>query len=140
VDPDNRRPVDYDSRRRALKRIDEMSPPDIWAARESGLPKLWTIRQALKLRKERPEAFDGAHTPLSVRGGHPEHVIAYQRGGEVVTAVPRWLLRLGGDWGDTQLELPEGTFRCVFSGHEHHGMVRVEHLFRDFPLALLARS
>jgi (1->4)-alpha-D-glucan 1-alpha-D-glucosylmutase len=90
VDPDNRRPVDYEARRRALA---EPDPP----------PKLRLIRAALGLRARRPEAFDGAYEALDAGPG----VCAYLRGdaGEVLAcvpvaegAVPR--LALGGRWRD----------------------------------------
>ena len=47
VDPDNRRPVDWGARRRALTAAE---PP----------PKLELIRRALALRAARPRAFAGA--------------------------------------------------------------------------------
>ncbi|MGE5689826.1 MAG: malto-oligosyltrehalose synthase [Pseudomonadota bacterium] len=69
VDPDNRRPVDWDARRRALA-----SPP----------PKLRVVREALALRARRPEAFAGAYEPVDAG---PD-VCAFGRGGEVLVVVP----------------------------------------------------
>ncbi len=69
VDPDNRRPVDWDERRRALA-----DPP----------PKLRVIRAALDLRARRPEAFAGGYEPVDAG---PD-VCAFIRGdGEVLVAV-----------------------------------------------------
>lgn len=70
VDPDNRRPVDFDLRRRMLFELEQLAPADIWQRRDEGLPKLWTIRQALALRARRPEALDGAadYAPIIARG------------------------------------------------------------------------
>ena len=51
VDPDNRRPVDYRTRRRLLGEVDRMCADKIMARAEEGLPKLWVIRQALRTRK-----------------------------------------------------------------------------------------
>jgi len=45
VDPDNRRPVDFAFRRRLLNEIGGLSPEDILARMDEGLPKLWVIRQ-----------------------------------------------------------------------------------------------
>ncbi|MGI8624274.1 MAG: malto-oligosyltrehalose synthase, partial [Solirubrobacteraceae bacterium] len=69
VDPDNRRPVDFAARRRALP-----NPP----------PKLRLIRDTLALRARRPEAFAGAYEPVDA----PDGVCAYVRGGEVLVVVP----------------------------------------------------
>jgi (1->4)-alpha-D-glucan 1-alpha-D-glucosylmutase len=66
VDPDNRRPVDWDRVRRARNE-----------------PKLLLTKSLLALRAERPHAFDGSYEPLDLG---PE-VCAYVRGGEVLVAV-----------------------------------------------------
>jgi len=73
VDPDNRRPVDYDLRRRLLADLaGSLSPEAIRARADEGLPKLWLIRQALHLRRRRPELFgrDATYRPSrsAVRG------------------------------------------------------------------------
>ena len=69
VDPDNRRPVDFAARDRALA-----APP----------PKLKLIRDTLALRARRPEAFAGAYEPVDA----PDGCCAYVRGGEVLVVVP----------------------------------------------------
>ncbi|HZB85138.1 MAG TPA: malto-oligosyltrehalose synthase [Gaiellaceae bacterium] len=69
VDPDNRRPVDWDLRRRALAH-----PP----------PKLRAILAALELRSRRPNAFSGSYEPLEAG----DDVCAFERGGRVRVAVP----------------------------------------------------
>jgi (1->4)-alpha-D-glucan 1-alpha-D-glucosylmutase len=75
VDPDNRRPVDWEARREAL------------AALRSGAgvqPKLLLIERALALRARRPGAFAGAYTPVPAGPG----VCAFARGeGEVLVVV-----------------------------------------------------
>src|SRR6185295_11194257 len=58
VDPDNRRPVDYELRRGLLADLKGgMTPEEILARMEEGLPKLWVIRQGLQLRRRNPEPF-----------------------------------------------------------------------------------
>jgi (1->4)-alpha-D-glucan 1-alpha-D-glucosylmutase len=73
VDPDNRRPVDWDERRRALQELHSGAAP----TRETA--KLFLTWKALDLRARRPEAFTGVYTPLDAPGG----VVAYERGGAV---------------------------------------------------------
>jgi (1->4)-alpha-D-glucan 1-alpha-D-glucosylmutase len=70
VDPDNRRPVDFELRRRLLGSEDEP-------------PKLRLIREALALRARRPAEFAGSYEPLDTG----ENVVAFTRGGEVLVAV-----------------------------------------------------
>jgi (1->4)-alpha-D-glucan 1-alpha-D-glucosylmutase len=69
VDPDNRRPIDWDERRVMLA-----DPP----------PKLRTILAALGLRRRRHEAFAGDYDPVEADEG----VCAFRRGGEVLVVVP----------------------------------------------------
>ena len=66
VDPDNRRPVDWDARRRSLAQ-----PP----------PKLHVIREALALRRRR---HLGEYRPLDVG----DDACAFLRGDDVAVAVP----------------------------------------------------
>jgi len=70
VDPDNRRPVDWELRRRLLGSAEEP-------------PKLRLVREALALRARRPAAFAGAYEPLDAG----DDVCAFTRGGEVLVAV-----------------------------------------------------
>ena len=144
VDPDNRRPVDWDRRRELLTWLDDgCSPEEIMAREDDGAPKLWLIRQALRLRRERAEAFGarGAYAPLNAKGARAAHVVAFSRGETTVTVAPRLVHRLAGDWRDTELELPAGRWRDVLSGAEHAGGTRpMRELLGRFPVALLDRT
>ncbi len=64
VDPDNRRPVDYDLRRRLLCDLQELTVERVWERIEEGLPKLWTVYHTLRVRHERAAAFgrEGVYT------------------------------------------------------------------------------
>jgi (1->4)-alpha-D-glucan 1-alpha-D-glucosylmutase len=143
VDPDNRRPVDYGLRRRLLEDLEKgMSPEEILARMDEGLPKLWVIRQGLQLRRRRPEPFgqQGAYEPLSLQGERADHAIAFLRGGEVAMVVPRLVIGLGEDWRDTAVELPAGRWRNELTGEETEGgSLRLAELLARFPVALLAR-
>ncbi|HEX6713085.1 MAG TPA: malto-oligosyltrehalose synthase [Thermoleophilaceae bacterium] len=77
VDPDNRRPVDWDKRRTALAAVRADSAPDTPDFR-----KLKLIVKALDLRKRRPDAFAGSYEPVDAG----EHAIAYIRGGQILVA------------------------------------------------------
>jgi (1->4)-alpha-D-glucan 1-alpha-D-glucosylmutase len=77
VDPDNRRPVDWDGRRRALADLRAGTAPTAATA------KLHVTATALELRARRAPAFAGAYEPIDLGRG----VCAYTRGGEVLAAV-----------------------------------------------------
>ena len=139
VDPDNRRPVDYERRRALLAELDGMKACDVLDRADEGLPKLFVTREALALRARRPAAFGPGSTyrPLAVRGAKAGHVVAFSRADEVVTVVPRLVLGLAGEWQGTSVELPAGRWRNVLSDEEHEGAVAVGELLAPFPVALL---
>jgi (1->4)-alpha-D-glucan 1-alpha-D-glucosylmutase len=147
VDPDNRRPVDYGLRTKLLREMLRLSATGAAAEAmrraDEGLPKLWTIHQALCLRRERPESFgaQATYTPLKVEGANAGHVIAYLRGESVATIVPRLVTVLGGEWGETAVELPLGRWTNRLTGAAvAGGKVGMKEALRDFPVALLVRD
>jgi (1->4)-alpha-D-glucan 1-alpha-D-glucosylmutase len=95
------------------------------------------------LRRERPGSFGGEaqYAPLRVNGAKAGHVIAYLRGEDVVTVVPRWVKVLGGNWHQTAVKLPEGRWMNRLTGAVvDGGKVGVSELLRDFPVALMVRD
>ncbi len=147
VDPDNRRPVDYALRKKLLCELKHMTGEDVTAQvmlrADEGLPKMWTIHKALELRRERPECFgaEAEYTPLEVDGAKHDHTIAYMRGEDVVTVVPRLTLKLDGSWKDTIVVLPKGRWRNRLTGGAvDGGVITMKLLLKDFPLALLVRE
>lgn len=134
VDPDNRRPVDYATRRRLLAEVAKASPEQVLERMDEGVPKLWMIHRALRVEA------GGCYQPLAAEGEHAQRVLAFGRGGRSITVVPRLARELSGGWGETVLPLPEGQWRNVFTGESHTGRDRLAHLFARFPVALLARA
>ena len=144
VDPDNRRPVDYETRRRLLAELDAgMTPEAVWARADEGLPKLAVCAAGLRFRRRCPELFTGGYEELAGAGPKAEHVVAFCRGGGAVTVVPRLVLGLAGDWGGTTLGVPAGRWRNLLTGDdvgETAGPVPVADLLARFPVALLERG
>ncbi|MGH9475699.1 MAG: malto-oligosyltrehalose synthase [Terriglobales bacterium] len=142
VDPDNRRPVDFARRARLLAELDAgLAPELIWARQDEGLPKLWLIRQALRLRRQRPEAFgaQSSYVPLAAEGPQAGHVLAFLRGGAIVAVTPR--LTLGLPDLQAELELPRGGWRNWLTGEmAAAGRCQAGQLLARFPVALLARE
>ena len=143
VDPDNRRPVDYDQRRRMLDELEDATPEEIMARLESGLPKLYLVQRTLATRAARPECFgpDGAFRPLVARGARTCHVVAFARGEQIIAIAPRLVIGLEGDWVDTTVAIPPGQWLNEFTGEiVDGGALALADLLRRFPVALLARQ
>ncbi len=151
VDPDNRRPVDFNLRKEilaALKKKMAMAGQnlaeftrDLLQEWKDGMIKLFVIFRTLTYRRENHSLFkDGSYISLMAEGDLKEHVCAFARlGGEktVLVIVPRFLthmigldeIPLGeGVWGDSRIVIPEEIssdhFHNVFTGET---IKRIEH-------------
>lgn len=141
VDPDNRRPVDVQPLAALLARLDAGE-----TARTLAEEKLLVTSRALRLRRERPEAFIGDEAGYAAIPSSSGNALAFARtvGGTatVVTVATRLALaldRLGG-WGGHTLALPDGRWRDELTGREvGSGVVRLAELLAVHPVALLTR-
>ncbi len=80
VDPDNRRPVDYEEREEVLRSLDQTSAPDLFASWKDGRIKMHLIRTLLRHRGEEPALFlHGAYTALKITGLHAERFVSFLR-------------------------------------------------------------
>jgi (1->4)-alpha-D-glucan 1-alpha-D-glucosylmutase len=141
VDPDNRRPVDFERRRDLLTRIDGGWLPGL---DDSGAAKLLIVTRALRLRRDRPELFGGSYEPLPAQGPAADHLFAFARcGGHLVavaTRLPVTLQRAGG-WRGTTLPTGPGPWTDVLTGQPvPSGWVAAEDLLQRYPVALLVRG
>ena len=143
VDPDNRRPVDYELRRSLLSVVECAKVGEIVKRPEEGATKLWLIHRTLTLRKARPALFgpDGLYEPLHAAGRRANHVVAFMRGGGVITVVPRLAVGLGSRWDDTSIIIPPGRWRNQLGDEVHEGgQVALTKLTAQFPVCLLVRE
>jgi (1->4)-alpha-D-glucan 1-alpha-D-glucosylmutase len=141
VDPDNRRPVDFDRRRDLLARIDGGWLPEL---DDSGAAKLLIVTRALRLRRDRPELFGGSYESLPAQGPAADHLFAFARGGghlvAVATRLPATLQRAGG-WRGTTLPIGPGPWTDVLTGQPvPSSWVAAEDLLQRYPVALLVRG
>jgi len=141
VDPDNRRPVDFDRRRDLLTRIDGGWLPGL---DDSGAAKLLIVTRALRLRRDRPELFGGSYESLPAQGPAADHLFAFARGGghlvAVATRLPVTLQRAGG-WRGTTLPMGPGPWTNVLTGQPvPSSWVAAEDLLQRYPVALLVRG
>ncbi|WP_157270375.1 malto-oligosyltrehalose synthase [Azohydromonas aeria] len=167
VDPDNRRPVDYDRRAAMLEDFSKrMASPDglvniqeLAPSLHDGQLKLWMTWRLLQWRTEAPELFkSGNYQALAASGEKADHVVAFARetpdGQRMITIGGRFFARLlalqpgwplgESAWGDTVVELPEWAqglrLRNVLTGETHEaagGKLRVSAVFGTLPAGAL---
>jgi (1->4)-alpha-D-glucan 1-alpha-D-glucosylmutase len=167
VDPDNRRPVDFELRRRLLDQVEQRVAGDaelrerylaeLVANPEDGRLKLYLIHAALAARRQRPAVFGSrGYVPLEATGPGAVRVIAFGRGEgaeRMVVAASRFVashVMSGGSltdpalWEEVALALPPewpSRWRCALSGRPVHsdpaGGLQVKELFGILPVALL---
>lgn len=135
VDPDNRRPVEFDVSAGLLAHIDEGWLPEVDS---SGAAKVLVTAKALRLRRDRPELFTG-YRPVYAEGSRAGHLVGFDRGGAIAlaTRLPVGLSATGG-WADTTIDLGEEPVRDELTGREFRGRVAVASVFERYPVALLA--
>jgi (1->4)-alpha-D-glucan 1-alpha-D-glucosylmutase len=149
VDPDNRRPVDWNIRKRLLEEVSAVSAANLAERWQDGREKLFVARRLLECRRSHPDLFAEAdYQPLEVEGDRSGHLCAFARNrGDVslIVAVPRLVHALyrGGttaDWGAAEIVLPgHGAWRDLFTGRclVLQERVRVSDLLAEFPVCVL---
>ncbi len=166
VDPDNRRPVNFELRAGALEELSTMSDMEIAGLCEAmlrnyrdGRCKLWLTWRALNFRDENRGLFQtGSYVPLQVVNDKDEHVVAFARvhgADAAIVVVPRLsytLMKgiekppLGSAWGNIEVVLPEEAvgrrLRNVMSGEVltpgSGNSLLCREIFARFPAALLS--
>ena len=154
VDPDNRRPVDYDTRRRALAAMRDADAAALLARRADGHVKMFVAARALAARAARRDLYQrGDYVPLRAAGWRSDCVFAFARG-TAITCVPRLIATLTADgrpplgaavWGDTRIGVAAGhDLRDVFTGAvvtpapaDSGYTLPAAAIFESFPVALL---
>ncbi len=167
VDPDNRRPVDYERRRHLLDELAAVANADpatavsaLLAQPEDGRAKFWAIWRALQVRRDNPELFvRGDYQPLATQGKREGHVVAFARTHEnaaIVAVAGRMYVGLkldpgtapvGEVWADTTVQLPAllagERWRDALSGQVFDAGAEALPLARVLailPVALLVRE
>jgi (1->4)-alpha-D-glucan 1-alpha-D-glucosylmutase len=150
VDPDNRRPVDFDLRKALLERVGQLSFPTLLEEWRDGGIKLRVTQVLLLLRRAHPALFaKGGYEAVSAAGSFAPHVISFRRQhGEValLVVVPRLSAKIGAPpvgsvWDDTRIEGLEGPgeWNDVFTGKlfPSGGPIFLRSLLAELPFAVL---
>jgi malto-oligosyltrehalose synthase len=160
VDPDNRRPVDFNHHLELLNALDaegkEKLLESLWKKRYTGQVKLWLTQTLLRLRKQQAEFFkNAAYVPLDVEGEFSDFAFAFARneGPEwLIVVIPLHLAELckqqgtddifSVDWRDTHVILPDRLNQAgidIFFARniEAKRELPIKKLFRGMPLGLL---
>jgi (1->4)-alpha-D-glucan 1-alpha-D-glucosylmutase len=151
VDPDNRRPVDYERRSAMLRNIKEAQSrgsldfASLLRSWPSGRAKMFVTWKLLELRARHMELFrTGAYEPLDAG----PNVCAFMRGESVLVAVPRLVTALvkpgsfplGEVWGAASLR-GGGRWKNAFTGDELEGKeLPLAKVFERFPVTVLERA
>src|SRR6184192_1462776 len=153
VDPDNRRPVDYNLRRQMLDMLPTATPDELMQAWPDGRIKLFLTQRVLRFRREQADLFQsGDYLPLKTNGTCAECCISFARrlGDQwIVVIAPRLSSRIGFPpiaerWKDTMLEFPEtlslehahNLFTCRKLHHEGR-VVAVADTLSILPFAVM---
>jgi len=139
VDPDNRRPVDFEDLEARLARLRRRTKP-----RTLDDEKLLVTARALAVRNAHREAFIGAEAGYHPLAGSSGHAIVFSRTVAdadrvvvVATRVEGELARLGG-WQEHTAQLPPGRWKDAFTGTAvDGGSVSLATLLRTYPVALM---
>jgi (1->4)-alpha-D-glucan 1-alpha-D-glucosylmutase len=166
VDPDNRRPVDYERRRRLLAETQADRERDrrgllgaLMANPADDRTKLFTAATLLEFRRARRGLFEGGgYRAVRATGPRREHVFAFSRSdrtGGLVVAVPRLVATLAPDgdpplgeriWSDTRIVLDgrADSYRHVLADRAiavqrdgRSAYVSAADVFAEFPVAVL---
>jgi (1->4)-alpha-D-glucan 1-alpha-D-glucosylmutase len=154
VDPDNRRPVDYKERTKALE---TNAPLDaLMNSWTDGRIKQRILSILLHDRRGSPALYaEGDYQPLKAKGSRSSNLLGFVRhqgADALVVVVPRlWAGLTDGDnlsmnaamWGDTTLALPEGKWRNVITGDEIEtggNPTGIGDLMGTIPFAVLKRT
>ena len=159
VDPDNRRPVDFELCRRLLATLDaEARPSELFERIEDGRLKLWVTSRGLRWRRAEPELFTcGEYQGLPVAGPRADQVVAFVRrhgAHAALLACGRFFTRFGVEapiaraWRDNDVELgsdfSSGHYEDMLTGAAHTlqagERLPVSELFATLPVAMLRRT
>lgn len=169
VDPDNRRPVDFEARQGALKEFEGWAKrggegltqkvASLAAEGDAARAKLWVLWRVLSARRRESRVWlRGDYQPLTAAGHLGDHILAFARSERqraFLVVVPRLVASLTGGaehmplgesiWGNTTIEVPAewqgSVLENVLTGERVtvSNPLRVADILQSFPVAFLMK-
>ncbi|RVU00787.1 malto-oligosyltrehalose synthase [Mucilaginibacter limnophilus] len=158
VDPDNRRPVDYQLSNKLLTELEKSGINQLWNERYNAKIKLWLSNLLLNLRKQNIRLFEkGEYVPLKVKGKYKENILAFTReqgGNRLIVIIPLYLISICEEqqteinninWKNTRVILPggvNGNVQNLLTGDkvDIEEELTVGDIFTGLPFALLLQK
>jgi (1->4)-alpha-D-glucan 1-alpha-D-glucosylmutase len=161
VDPDNRRQIDFETRKKHLESIKqkEQEPnkliEELLSNPSDGRIKMFTIYKALHTKKDNPALFRyGDYLPIQIEGAFNSNIIAFARHYEhewAIIVVPRFLTEVVKEgrwplekktWEDTSFSFNANhtkKWKNVFTDENitPEGRFMIGDVLKEFPVALL---
>jgi (1->4)-alpha-D-glucan 1-alpha-D-glucosylmutase len=158
VDPDNRRPVDFEHRRQLLASLRSRRGDgllrELMGSLFDGRFKLFLIQCTLSVRKKYPELFGArsVYAPIYSTGKSKAHIVAFSRsceGRRLIVIASRLTAMMttplaapiGAAWSETTLPVEPGSYFELLSGRvlqSHAGAgLSLEAVLTEQPIALL---
>lgn len=150
VDPDNRRPVDYETRKQYLRQIKlkEREGNAVLFAylidhRNNGIEKLFVTAKALNFRRINPKIFTtGNYLSLKVSGKNAAFAYARHYQDDWVLVIVPLVHGKKDEWTDESVELPSilpSTWLNTFTNKQTHTAenLLLREALNEFPVALL---
>jgi (1->4)-alpha-D-glucan 1-alpha-D-glucosylmutase len=152
VDPDNRRPVDYEHRKELLSNLNPSQPTENM---QDGRIKLWVTTRLLQHRRSLPDLFlGGSYEIVQPTGEFASRIFCFARAFEekcAIVIVPRLVATLQRndrwgdvDWGSTQIDLPASiaatSFENLLTGERipvADRKLSISQILGNFPVAVL---
>ncbi len=163
VDPDNRQPVDYKSRKRFLNEIIEKDAGEkvpylqkLLSNPSDGKIKLYLTYKSLQVRNDNLKIFnEGNFIPVETGGEFKDNLIVFTRsidGKSIITIAPRFLTQLVKEnelplgtniWKDTYIKtgtINSSLLNNLITGEvfERKDKLSVGKIFENFPYGLLS--
>jgi (1->4)-alpha-D-glucan 1-alpha-D-glucosylmutase len=129
VDPDNRRPVDYEAHRQALASLGDSNPADLLTNWKDGRIKLYLTSKLLQYRRDNFDLFaKGDYIPIQSTGPFADSAFAFARrhNNQTLLVIAPRLTRqistppIGAAWQDTHLDFtPPHPLQDLFTARPY---------------------
>ncbi len=151
VDPDNRRPVDFEERKQTLGELENVDFAELAQDWENPKLKMHLLHRGLLLRRELPVLFEkGEYLPLKIQGKAVGKMLAFARHFDkkwilVIVPLRAYFFSNENTWKDTQLLMPKNApqkwrdilSKKMYPSNEHFSLQKIA---QPLPLFILKNN